>query len=176
MIFFTIGTHEPFDRMVKAVDQWAASSGAHVFGQIPEPRPDGYRPRHFPVVARLAPADYDAKVRQAAFLVAHAGMGSIITALQHGKPILIMPRRGHLRETRNDHQWATANRLRGTPGITVAADETDLPALLDRLHAEGGTSPTPISPWASPALVDALRAFIHAPAAGPVPGDPSRPS
>lgn len=161
MIFFTIGTHEPFDRMVQAVDHWAATSGAEVFGQIPEPGPNGYRPRHFPFVARLAPAAYAARVEAAEFLVAHAGMGSIITALQHGKPILVMPRRGHLRETRNDHQWATANRLRETPGITVAADETELPTLLDAMRARGATAPAPLSPWAQPQLIETLRAFIH---------------
>ncbi len=161
MIFFTIGTHEPFDRMVRAVDAWAATSGADVFGQIPEPGASGYRPRHFPFVARLAPAAYAAKVEAADFLVAHAGMGSIITALQHGKPILVMPRRGHLRETRNDHQWATASRLRAVPGITVAADETELPRLLDDLVARGGTAPAPLSPWAEPRLLEALAAFIH---------------
>lgn len=160
MIFFTIGTHEPFDRMVRAVDSWAAASGADILGQIPEGTGGSYRPRHFRSVSMLTPDAYAKCVRTADFVVAHAGTGSIISALQHGRPILIMPRRGHLMETRNDHQFATAMRMRNTPGVTVAMDETELPLLLDRLRREA-TPPGQISRWAEPQLIDAVRRFIH---------------
>ena len=53
-------------------------------------------------------------------------MGSIITALEVGKPIVILPRREHLNETRNDHQLASANQFSSRPGIIVALDETQL--------------------------------------------------
>lgn len=158
MIFLTIGTHEPFDRLVEAVDIWAGRSGAEVFAQ----GAGRYRPRHFALVERLDPDSYRARVEAADFLVAHAGMGSIITALDCGKPIVIMPRRGHLHETRNDHQWATARQLASVPGIRVAEDERALPAVLDRLVA--GDRPAEVqrlSPWASDALIAAVRAVVR---------------
>ena len=36
MIFLTIGSHEPFDRLVRYVDEWCAERGRDdaVFGQI----------------------------------------------------------------------------------------------------------------------------------------------
>ncbi|MFN3371679.1 MAG: glycosyltransferase [Sphingomonadaceae bacterium] len=159
MIFLTIGTHEPFDRLVEAMDRWAGASGVEVFAQ----GAGRYRPRHFELVHKLDPDSYRARVEAADFLVAHAGMGSIITALDCGKPIVVMPRRGHLNETRNDHQWATARQLASVPGILVAEDEAALPALLDRLVA--GDRPAEVqrlSPWASDELIAAVRGVIQA--------------
>lgn len=131
MIFLTIGSHEPFDRLIEAVDRWCAASPSHrVFGQITDK--GTYRPQHFAWQAYLDVNAYTAACANAELLIAHAGMGSIITALDIGKPIVIMPRRGHLRETRNDHQYATAKQFRGKPGIFVADDETLLAAEIER--------------------------------------------
>ncbi len=161
MIFLTIGTHEPFDRLVRAVDGWAARHpDVGLFAQV---TPGGFQPRHMAFAHRLAPADYRARMDAARLIVAHAGMGSIITAMDRQRPILVMPRRGHLGETRNDHQWATVRRLEGTPGILVADDADALLARLDAL-AEGGfagaQSLPPIAPYASDALIAAIRAAV----------------
>jgi UDP-N-acetylglucosamine transferase subunit ALG13 len=86
-------------------------------------------------------------------------MGSILMALQYGKPIVVMPRRGELRETRNDHQVATAIRFKSLGKIAVAMDEQELPGLLD---AAAMIRPADsISAEASKELIDAIRDFIH---------------
>ncbi len=161
MIFLTIGTHEPFDRLLRAVDEWCAARGrADVFGQITDRAI--YLPRHFEHVGQMAPAAYRDACERADFLIAHAGMGSIITALTLAKPIAVMPRRGHLGETRNDHQFATAARLGAKPGIHVAETEAELPAVLDRLAAgAGAAAPPAIGPFAEERLISALRWLIE---------------
>ena len=65
MIFLTLGTHEPFDRLVRAVDAWCAETGrgAEVFGQITAH--PGYAPKSFDWVAALPPEDYRARCREA---------------------------------------------------------------------------------------------------------------
>lgn len=162
MIFLTIGTQEPFDRLVRAMDRWAASHARMpVFGQLGALKPDSHRPAHFPFTEFMDAAEYDARLQSARLIVAHAGMGSIISALTHAIPIIIMPRRAALGEHRNDHQLATVDRFRSRPGIWVADDEAMLPALIDRLLAEGAAGSDGISPHASPALIDTLRRFIH---------------
>lgn len=161
MIFLTIGSHEPFDRLVRAVDDWCAATarGAEVFGQITDRA--GYRPQHFQSVDRVSPEAYRARCREADLIVSHAGMGSIITALTYGKPILVLPRRGHLHETRNDHQYATVRRLGDRPGIFVALTEADLAPLLDRLAGgESAVSDGTIRAHADPRLIEAVRALI----------------
>ena len=163
MIFLTIGTHEPFDRLIRAVDDWCAlrGTGAQVFGQITEPKSGAWRPQNFEWVARLAPQDYEKRCASARLIVSHAGMGTILTALSHAKPIVVMPRRGHLRETRNDHQFTTVRMLRDHPGIHVAEDETHLGSVLDRaLAASDGPQTAPIPALANSRFTDALRAFL----------------
>jgi UDP-N-acetylglucosamine transferase subunit ALG13 len=157
VIFVTVGAQMPFDRMIRAVDDWAAARGRRdVFAQIGETE---YRPKQIEWSALLDPAQFRAKVEQASVLVAHAGMGSILTALEVGKPILVMPRRGDLRETRNDHQVATAKRFLELGKVAVAFDEHELPAKLDALDQLGPAGR--ISPFASDQLVGALKSFIN---------------
>ncbi|NJM81639.1 MAG: hypothetical protein HC844_03355 [Tabrizicola sp.] len=163
MIFLTIGTHEPFDRLVKAVDEWCAVHplGATVFGQITSPKADGYAPKNFEWISRLSPADYATRFAAADLIVSHAGMGSILTALHSGKPIVILPRRGHLRETRNDHQYTTAKMLGTRPGIHVALDEAALGGVMDQALADlGKPGGIRIPATADPQFTDALRSFL----------------
>ncbi len=156
MIFVTVGAQMPFDRMVRAVDDWAGARGRRdVFAQIGE---TDYRPRHFEWTAFIEPEDFRRRVAEAHVLVAHAGMGSILTALEAGKPVLVMPRRGDLRETRNDHQVATAKRFHDLGKVAVAFDEHELPAKLDQLESLSASGR--ISPWASDRLLGALSSFI----------------
>jgi len=156
VIFLTVGSADPFDRMVRAVDEWAASRGrTDVFAQIGKGR---YHPRYIQAVPFLSPAEFRERVRAARLLVAHAGMGSIITALEAGRPMIIMPKLAELGEHRNDHQVATAKRLGQRQGIIVAWDERDLAIKLD-LDGELCT-PATIAPEASPELIVAIRGFI----------------
>lgn len=156
MIFLTVGSADPFDRMVRSVDEWAGSRGrTDVFAQIGRTQ---YKPRHMEAVPFLSPSEFRQRVRAARFLVAHAGMGSIIAALEAGKPIIIMPKWARLGEHRNDHQIATAKRWGQKQGIIVAWDEKDLVIKLDR---EGGLCvPPTIAHGASPELIATIREFV----------------
>lgn len=162
MIFLTLGTQQPFDRLVRAVDRWCAAGGTdEVLAQIPDPGPRGYRPTRFDWTTWIAPDEYRARFASARFVIAHAGMGSLITAMTLAKPILVMPRRAHLGEQRNDHQLATAQRFGGKPGIHVAMDEDELVAAADRLAAApDGAEVLRIGPFAEDRLTDGLRAAI----------------
>jgi len=156
MIFVTVGAQMPFDRLVKTVDQWARSLGRDdVFAQIGL---TGYRPSHIQWTPFLAPPEFRQRCEAARAVVAHAGTGSIITALHLGKPIVIMPRRASLRETRSDHQVGTAERFLRFESVTVAWDEKELFASLEGI--DGLTGRQPIAPHASRELVEALREFI----------------
>ena len=163
MIFLTIGTHEPFDRLLHAFDDWLGQHADQheVVVQAASPVIDAYRPRYFDTIAHLSPEDYEAHIRAADLIVSHAGMGSILTAFTYGKPIVIMPRRGHLRETRNDHQYTTFRSLKARPGLFFAEDETALPAVMDRaLAAITDAAPPCLPDVADPGFTTALREFI----------------
>lgn len=161
MIFLTVGTQEPFDRLTKALDEWAASHAEPVFGQLGGLKPDSYRPAHFEWQEFISADAYQEKLESCRLLVAHAGMGSIISALTWGKPLLMMARRAALGEHRNEHQLATAEKFRTRAGIHVASDAGEVGPLIDRLLADGTSGGDGLSAEASPELISTLRGFIH---------------
>ncbi len=156
MIFATVGSQEPFDRLIRAVDEWGRlHPRIDIFAQIGN---SDFRPKHVDYTKFLEPAEFNRVMRAAKVIVAHAGMGSIISALELGKPIVVMPRHGALRETRNDHQVATAKRFGAQGRVVVAHDEQDFLGKLD--YAITLPETDRIDPKASPRLIATIRAFL----------------
>jgi UDP-N-acetylglucosamine transferase subunit ALG13 len=156
VIFVTVGTQLPFDRLVCAVDAWAAARPeVGLFAQV---GPGAAPPAHLPHTAFVSPARADELMRCAELIVAHAGMGSLLTAMGYGKPILIMPRRAALGEHRNDHQLATARWMAQRPGVSVAWDESQVAARLDERGAL--VSGASIPRFAHDTFVQRLRAEV----------------
>ncbi|MAM92930.1 MAG: hypothetical protein CMI15_15890 [Opitutaceae bacterium] len=155
-VFVTVGSDVPFDRMVKVIDEWAGSHPeAQVFAQVGN---SNHEFQNIDTRQFLSPSDFAAKVESASLVIAHAGMGSILSALKLGKPILVMPRLGYLGETRNEHQVATIERLAHMGLIEAAKDEH---SLTERLAAfEALTSTGSIAPWASRILTKAIAGFF----------------
>ncbi len=125
VIFLTVGTQFPFDRLVRAIDRLFEEGlmPEDVFGQVGQ---STYAPRYFPAVASLEKKAYDERFRQASAIISHAGMGAITMALDHDKPLLVMPRQKKYKEVVNDHQGALADRFEAIGLILVARDETQL--------------------------------------------------
>lgn len=156
MIFVTVGTDLPFDRMMKIIDRWAGETGRKdVFAQIGE---SGWQPQHIPFVEFLEPAEFKKRFTESTLIIGHAGMGTILSALLHGKPILVMPKMASLGEHRNEHQTATAKRMMALGNVNVAFDEAELRVKLDRVDELQGREP--IAARASGGLVDGIRDFV----------------
>lgn len=131
MILLSVGTQLPFDRLVRSVDEWAfQNKRSDVVAQIGE---TDLTPRNMTCFDFLDPERFSQYQREADVLIAHAGMGSIITAMELGKPLIAMPRSSSQGEHRNDHQFGTARRFAKSPGIYIAQDEAELRSLLDRI-------------------------------------------
>ena len=158
MIFVTVGTQLPFDRMIRAVDQWAGNRFARpdVIAQI---GPTDFFPEYINAKPFVTVNEFAELAGSSRIIVSHAGIGSILTALRLGKPIVIMPRRAALGEHRNDHQLATAANFRNRSGVFVADDELELPNILDSIADLRGS--IPIESFASPCLISAVREFIE---------------
>ena len=97
MIFVSVGAQMSFDRLIRNVDEWAGRQGRDdIFAQI---GPSDFKPKHMRFTEFIDPTEFRQRVTECDYLVAHAGMGCIITALELGKPILVFPRRGDLQGT-----------------------------------------------------------------------------
>lgn len=158
MILVSVGTQFPFDRLVRAVDDWAKAAGrTDVMAQV---GPSAYLAHTITTFPFMGSEEFRVLQTEATLMISHAGMGSILTAMEYGKPIIIMPRDHHLGEHRNSHQMATARRFDNREGVHVAFDESALLAHLDNLSSLGGA--TNSSAKAPPEFTDALRDFIEA--------------
>ncbi|MBS0262442.1 MAG: glucuronosyltransferase [Planctomycetes bacterium] len=157
MIFVAVGTQLPFDRLIQAVDSWAgAAPGREVMAQIAA---GSYLPQHVRWERNLAPSAFQECLENSDLVVAHAGIGTILSALELGKPVIVLPRRCSLGEHRNDHQLATASRFGARRLVQVAKDEQELRNLLDEFAVP--VSSQKISGTASPELLANLRKFIE---------------
>lgn len=158
MIFVTVGAQLPFNRLVRVVDEWARLSGrSDVFAQIGE---TNWKPSYIQSTAFLKPDEFKSMIESADIVIAHAGMGSIISALELCKPILVMPRKGALKETRNDHQIATARRFLEMKYVYVAFDEKELQEKLDKIKDVDIKYFSSIGSTASPELIKIISDFI----------------
>lgn len=158
MIFVTIGSMFPFDRLIRAMDGWAeANPGTEILAQIGT---GDYVPARMPHVRKLDQAEFARTVAGAELVVAHAGMGSVITASQYAKPIVMMPRLREWGEHTTDHQIATANWLRGKPGVYIADGDADLGPRIAEARAAGAPGAPVFPPEAPPEFIARLRACI----------------
>ncbi|MEM1010671.1 MAG: glycosyltransferase [Planctomycetota bacterium] len=167
-IFVTVGTQVAFDRLITAVDEFAQERDLDgVFAQIGPAASSPSRIDHAPFVSS---DECRRLVDEADFVVAHAGMGSIISTLQAGKQIIVMPRKASLGEHRNEHQRDTVGRLADLPGVHVCHDEASLKSKMAEL-LEASHEAIGVAGEAQPELLDALESFVDAPAdAGSVVG------
>ncbi len=147
----------PFDRLIRTVDRWAADHPQVAFhAQI---GPNAWKPPHVPWTELLKPDAYRGYFEKATSIIAHAGIGSILTALEFGKPILILPRRAALLETRNDHQLATARQFSHMSGVESAFTENEV---WDRLQKNERLGPPDrCVHHADPRLIESLQRFIR---------------
>lgn len=136
MILLTVGTQLPFDRLVAIVDGLAATLAEPVFAQVGR---GGYHPKNMEWRSYVDPVEFESYIARCTLLISHAGIGTLVMAQKHGKPMILFPRRAILDEHRNDHQLATVRALNGRSGVRIAYDEDDLIRLLATPH----TAPKP---------------------------------
>jgi len=130
VIFITVGSMLPFNRLIETMDAWAARHPQQaVFAQIGD---GSYEPRHMDYARMVPGPEFRARIAAAALIVAHAGIGSVFSALEFGKPIVLVPRYADAREHTTDHQLHTANWLRTRPGIVVAERGDDMDAKMEQ--------------------------------------------
>ncbi len=133
MIFITVGTQFAFDRLIQALDTLAPKvfKNMDVFAQIGE---SNYTPEHIRWTAHMEKQAFEQMVKNAHFLIGHAGMGTITAALEYNKPLLVMPRLKRYGEVVNDHQVAIAAEFEKKGHLLAAFSEDQLPEKIEKLQ------------------------------------------
>ena len=130
MIFVTVGSHSPFDRLVRIVETWAIENGCanEVFYQIG----NGIPPSSGQWKRSIPSDEYRRLCKEAGLIVSHAGTGIWMTAAETGKPLILFPRRfAVLHEAFNEHQYDMCLRVASEEAVTIAYTEEELRTYLD---------------------------------------------
>lgn len=159
MIFITTGTQEPFDRLLQVIATFAKNNTTEIVIQA---KTDMIFPEHVRVKEFMPPQEFEKYFLRADYIVSHAGMGTIISALQNDKSIIVFPRIAALGEHRNEHQLATARKMKELELVNVAFEEEELLALITSLISTSNIkSSNSIRSFASDSLISSIDEFIN---------------
>ena len=159
MIFVTVGYQLPFDRLIKTIDQWAHNTGQKdVFAQIGD---NAWCPKNIRYSKFYTPDEYLQRIKHADLIIGHAGIGTMLTAKEYNKTLLMMPRLVSFAEVTNEHQLATAQRFKSLPFIEVAFDENELIEKLQNVQSLIMKKSDLNTNTTSSDLLQALRNFVH---------------
>ena len=123
----TIGLLYGFDRLIREMDEIAGRIAEEVIMQIGE---TAYEPKNARYFRFVSAEKMDQLYEDARVVVCHAGVGSILTALEQGKPIIAVPRRKKYGEHVDDHQLDIAGEMEKEGRITVVCDVGELEDVL----------------------------------------------
>ncbi len=121
MIFVTVGTHEqPFDRLVKYMDGWAAEHDEKVIIQTGF---STYEPEHCEWSKLYPYSKMVELVNEARIVITHGGPSSFIMPLQVGKTPIVVPRKKEYDEHVNDHQVDFSNQVAERQGSIIVIED-----------------------------------------------------
>ncbi len=122
MIFVTMGTQKfQMNRLVKAADELAEQISEEVFVQKGW---SDYAPKHCKFTDFMDATDYNQKISECSVLVTHAGVGTIVTGIKAGKPIIVVPRMNRYLEHVDDHQRQIAEAF-SAKGCVLCCEEVE---------------------------------------------------
>ena len=154
MIYATVGTmHLEFSRLIYQMDAIAEKTGERIVVQTGLGLVTPEHCEHFDFDTRERVLELQ---RSARVIVCHAGIGSVIDALEAGRSLVVVPRLKRLNEHNNDHQvdLAEAVERRGWGRMIRAIEELES-ACADPPPAYEGYTP------AKEPLVTAVRGAIE---------------
>ena len=122
LIFVTVGGMRAFKRLVREMDRIAGELDEQVVMQLGS---TDYEPKNCDYFRFMPRNDIEEFYAGARVVVCHAGSGSILTALAHNKPLVLVPRLKRYGEVLDDHQLEIARQMESR-GITAVYDISNL--------------------------------------------------
>ena len=129
MIFVTVGNHyQGFERLVRKMDEIAGRIDEKVIMQIGTTEYKPVNAEYFSFIESFE--EIEKLNKEARVVVSHAGVGSILTALEQGTPVIIVPRLKKFDEHMDDHQLEIAEALSQDQKIKVIQNIEDIEAAI----------------------------------------------
>ncbi len=135
LILVIVGLMYGFEQLVKKMDEIAGTIDEEVVMQIGN---TSYEPKNAEYFRFVSEEEIDRLYNNARVVVCHAGVGSILTALAHNKPTIVVPRKKKFGEHVDDHQLEIARELEKEGRIIAVYDVWKLESALMNMSAGSG--------------------------------------
>lgn len=152
MIFVTIGT-QPFPRLIKKMDEIAGKINEKVIMQIGYTK---YKPKNAEYFDFKSYQEIQELILKSRVVVCHGGIGTIITALMLGTPVIAVPRLKEYGEVIDDQQLETVKAL-ARKGLVYVVYNVDQ---LERILRITDIKPVKIKVKKDKRVVNFLREYI----------------
>lgn len=146
MILVATGNYLAFPRLVTSVEQLKAQGVIEDEVLLQVGGAADFKSESCKVARFLPPEEFERALREASVVVSHAGVGTLIQALNAGKVPVVMPRCKQYGEHVDDHQFEVARALAAQGRVILACDAPDLPAAIARARSLHGKRPSVDSP------------------------------
>lgn len=128
MIFVTLGTHElPFNRLLDQLESLELTEEVLIqTGNTP------HGSARYSCVPFLTPQQFEETMERCDLVITHAGAGSMLTALEKGKPTIAVPRLATYGEHNDDHQKELCEYLAQQNYLLTCTDMEDLGTAIEQ--------------------------------------------
>lgn len=131
MIFVVVGTQKfQLNRLLKEIDTEIEKGiiKEEVFAQIGN---SDYTPKHYKFKKFINKDEFEKIMEECTILITHSGVGTIISGLNHNKPVIIYPRLKKYNEHVDDHQTEIAKSFSEMNYVLLCNENDDLSSLLE---------------------------------------------
>jgi UDP-N-acetylglucosamine transferase subunit ALG13 len=137
LILVTTGTQRfPFDRIFQWVDALIADD-AITEDVVAQGVCSFFKPQHFVPQETLSKEEFATQLAAARIVISHGGAGSMIGAVEAGKPVIVVPREQRYGEHVDDHQSEIVKAFAEGGQVLAAATQEELRSALARIDTDG---------------------------------------
>jgi len=132
MVFVILGTQKfQLNRLLRLLDE-GAGNGLISDEIVAQTGYSDYIPKNIICHRFLEKEDFESYISKADVVVSHSGVGSIMTALKKGKPVVVFPRLAKYGEHVDDHQIEIARTFAEKGYLLMCGENDDLLSLIER--------------------------------------------
>ncbi len=132
MIFVVLGTQKfQLNRLLKKLDELIEQGQIEdeIIAQIGH---STYKPKHFQSFEFMNKDTFDQTIQKADIIIAHSGVGTIMTAINAQKPVIVFPRLAKYKEHVDDHQLDIAKAFESKSYVLCCYENDDLLSLIQK--------------------------------------------
>lgn len=127
MILITVGTARfNFNRLFKIIDELCEEKiidGKEIIAQIGYTE---YKPKHYKSFSLINSDDFNKYIEESKYIIAHAGVGTVVSSVQKNKKVIVFPRMEKYNEHVDDHQLELSKLFKENNYAMIAKNKKEL--------------------------------------------------